>query len=114
MKRDHWNWIDFLRTQLYGRVAAVLLAVPFLAGAVVAVMIKIGYAALAKGVPLTQGDWTVGVPLGALLGAALVAILVRSYQVYRGSQSHWDSQFLWAPWLALLGGIMGLAANAGR
>ena len=112
MKLD--QWLAALHAWGGGRVAAVLLATPFLAGAVVAVVIKKLYAEFVHGVPLTPGDWTVGVPLAALLGAAAAAILMRSYQVYRGANSRWVWVFRAAPLIATLGAAVGLAANVGR
>lgn len=108
------RWVVLLHARFAGLVTAVLLAVPLVAGAVVAVMIKKGYAALTHGMPLNEGDWQVGVPLAAVLGVAVAAILVRSYQVYCGANSQWVWAFRSAPWIALLGAAAGLAANAGR
>ena len=99
---------------LEGRVAVLLLITPLPAGAVCAVMGKKLYFWLVDGALLSAGDITVGLPLGALLAVALIAIGVRSFQVYCGAQSRWAWVFRLAPFIALAGVVMGLLANAGR
>ena len=49
------QWIALFHAGFAGRVTAVLLALPVVARAVVAVMIKKGYAAIAQGVPQSPG-----------------------------------------------------------
>ena len=90
----------------------VLLFTPLLAGAVCAVMFRKLYFWYAYGKVLSDGDLTVGVSLGAVSAIALIAILLRSYQIYRGAQSRWVWAFRLAPFIAMVGVVTGLMGGA--
>lgn len=96
------------------RVTAVLLAAPFVAGAIVGVIGKKLLLWVSAGTVLGPGDQSIGLPLGAISLIALIALFVRAKQVWRGATSRFRFAFRASPFIALAGTVLGLAANYGR
>jgi hypothetical protein len=97
-----------------GRVATILLLTPFVAGAIVYAVTRIALLHVFAARALDDGDRTVGFPLAAITGAALVGIVTRSVQVWRGAQTDFPRVLRIAPFLGLAGAIVAAFATAGR
>lgn len=93
------------------RVGVLVALLPWPAAAVVAAVARSLVRAALGVAPLSDGDAMVGLPLALVLGTLLLAILVRSAQVWLGARSDLRLAFRVAPFVATAGAAIGFFAG---